>query len=132
MVMDRQVRQLRNLLIAGDSLSRAAWKTGMDRKTARKYRDGKLPSERVVEHAWRTREDPFADVWTEVHEHLDENPGLQAKALFEWLQRKYPGQFEDGQLRTFFNKIFGTLPSLGGLPPDEFARRCTDSTDFAA
>lgn len=113
MIMDRQVRQLRNLLIAGDSLSRAAWKTGMDRKTARKYQDGKLPSERAVEHAWRTREDPFTDVWTEVHEHLDENPGLQAKALFEWLQRKYPGQFEDGQLRTFQRGVKRWRATLG-------------------
>lgn len=101
MVTDRQVRQLRRLLTAGETLSRAAWKTGMDAKTARKYRDGKLPSERKVEHTWRTREDPFEKVWDEVYEQLDENPGLQAKTLFEWLQRKYPGRFDDGQLRTF-------------------------------
>jgi hypothetical protein len=101
MVTDRQVRHLRKLLLAGETLSRAAWKTGMDRKTARKYRDGKLPSERVTEHTWRTREDPFAAVWEEVHEQLDANPGLQGKTLFEWLQRKYPGQYDNGQLRTF-------------------------------
>ena len=59
MITDRQVRQLRRLLVAGETLSRAAWKTGMDRKTARKYRDGKLPSERAAEHTWRTREDPL-------------------------------------------------------------------------
>jgi hypothetical protein len=101
MITDRQVRQLRKLLMDGDSLSRAAWKTGMDRKTARKYRDGKLPSECAASHTWRTREDPFAEVWTEVHEQLEVNPRLQAKTLFAWLQRRYPGRFDDGQLRTF-------------------------------
>lgn len=101
MITDRQVRRLRKLLIGGETLSRAAWKTGMDRKTARKYRAGKLPSERAREHDWRTRTDPFADVWDEVHEQLAASPSLQAKTLFEWLQRKYPGRFQDGQLRTF-------------------------------
>ena len=50
MITDRQVRHLRKLLAAGETLSRAAWKTGMDRKTARKYRTGKLPSERAADH----------------------------------------------------------------------------------
>lgn len=101
MISDRQVRRLRKLLVAGETLSRAAWKTGMDRKTARTYRTGKLPSERVIEHDWRTREDPFAEVWDAVFEQLEVNPRLQAKTLFRWLQRTYPGRFQDGQLRTF-------------------------------
>ncbi|MFT5526073.1 MAG: hypothetical protein ACI9HK_004044 [Pirellulaceae bacterium] len=49
MVTDEQVRQLRKLLAQGETLQRAAWKTGMDRKTARKYRSGKLPEERNSE-----------------------------------------------------------------------------------
>ena len=52
-------------------------------------------------HDWRTREDPFASVWPEVHEQLALNPRLRGKTLFQWLQRRYPGQFQDGQLRTF-------------------------------
>lgn len=101
MITDRQVRRLRALLASGETLSRAAWKTAMDRKTARTYRSGKLPSERAREHDWRTREDPFSGVWEEVFEQLDQQPGLQAKTLFRWLQRKHPGRFQDGQLRTF-------------------------------
>jgi hypothetical protein len=79
----------------------------MDRKTARKYRDqAKLPSElENWPRAWRTREDPFADVWEEVREHLEASPGLQAKTLFEWLQRRYPGRFQDGQLRTLQRRV---------------------------
>ena len=37
MLKDRQVRKLRELLIRGETLSRAAWRTGMDRKTAVTY-----------------------------------------------------------------------------------------------
>ena len=79
----------------------AAAKAGMDTKTARKYlASGKLPSEEPPERTWRTRPDPFEDVWKEIQEQIDVEPGLEAKTIFEALQRKYPGQFADGQLRT--------------------------------
>jgi hypothetical protein len=79
----------------------AAAKAGMDPKTARAYlRDQRLPSERKADRIWRTRPDPFTAVWEEIREHVTANPGLEAKTLFEALQRKYPGQFADGKLRT--------------------------------
>ena len=36
-----------------------------------------------TDHTWRTRPDPFADTWPEVRSHLEVNPGLEAKTLFE-------------------------------------------------
>ena len=36
-----------------------------------------------------------------MHEQLEEAPGLEAKTLFAWLQTKYPGKFDDSQLRSF-------------------------------
>jgi len=94
------------LLGKGKSLAASAAKADMDEKTARKYRElGNLPSEIKVEHSWRTREDPFAEVWEEVKEKLKINPGLEAKTLFEDLQRRYPGRFADGQLRTLQRRI---------------------------
>ena len=101
-VTDRQVGCLHALLKSGKPLLVAAMRVDMDRKTARKYRDqAKLPSElEAWPRTWRTRQDPFAEVWEEVREQLELSPGLQAKTLFEWLQRRYPGRFENGQLRT--------------------------------
>lgn len=102
MARDRQVRRLWRLLAEGKPLSRAARQCDMDEKTARKYRQARrLPSELAAPRTHRTRMDPFAEVWDEVHEQLSLNPGLQAKTLFEHLQRKYPGRFQEGQLRTF-------------------------------
>ncbi|MEE8441160.1 MAG: IS21 family transposase [Spirochaetia bacterium] len=87
-------------------LNIAAAQAGMDEKTARKYlRAGKLPSEMKGEHTWRTREDPFAEVWSEAKAFLELNEGLEAKTLFEHFQRLDPGQYADGQLRTFQRKI---------------------------
>lgn len=94
------------LITAGAPLGVAALKSGMNETTARKYRRaGKLPSECGVAHAWRTRPDPFAEVWEELRTLLEVNPGLQAKTLFQELQRRYPGQFPDGQLRTLQRKV---------------------------
>ncbi len=78
----------------------------MDEKTARKYRrSGRLPSNMKAEHTWRTRPDPFTEVWPEVRAHLEVNPGLEAKTLFIHLQRTYPGRFQDGQLRTLQRRV---------------------------
>jgi len=84
----------------------AAAKAGMDVKTARKYlAKGQLPSEMKGERNWRTRADPFEGVWEEIREQIGTNPGLEAKTIFEALQRKCPGQFADGQLRTLQRRI---------------------------
>jgi len=106
MVKDEQVRRLRRMVQTEKTRAIAAAMSGMDEKTARKYlRNGKLPSQVKPEHTWRTREDPFWEVWGEVVELLRENGRLEAKALFEYLQREYPGRFMDGQLRTLQRKI---------------------------
>ena len=87
-------------------LNISAAAAGMDEKTARKYLGAaKLPSEMQVEHSWRAREDPFAEVWDEARDFLETNHGLEAKTIFEHLQRTCPGRFSDGQLRTFQRKV---------------------------
>ncbi|HVO82712.1 MAG TPA: IS21 family transposase [Terriglobales bacterium] len=97
-----------------------AAKTGMDVKTARKYlhQDG-LPSELGAAHMWRTREDPFEEVWAEVHPLLELNPGLEAKTLFEYLQRTHPGRFPEGQLRSFQRGV-RRWRALEGPPKEVF------------
>ena len=106
MVTDYQVRRLRKLSNTEKNQEIAASKAGMDPKTARKYlaADG-LPSELVKERHWRTREDPFQEVWDQVRQQIEESPGLEGKTLFEWLQREYPGRFSDGQIRTLQRRI---------------------------
>ena len=87
-------------------IGRAAMKAGMDRKTARKYvKEGRLPSELVTPRDWRTREDPFAEVWAEAEQMLTETPGLEAKTIFEALCAKNPGRHEPGQLRTLQRRV---------------------------
>jgi hypothetical protein len=108
MIKDGQVRNLFRLLGMGATLARAARKTDMDEKTARKYRRaGQLPSQRITPRWWRTRSDPFADVWPLVEKRLEEDSSLQAITLFEWLQKHpdHQGKFPDSQRRTFERRV---------------------------
>ena len=78
----------------------------MDEKTARKYRDSEgLPSEGGSPRDWRTRPDPFAEVWPEIQARLEGEPRLRAFTLFAWLQECYPGRFPDSQRRTFERRV---------------------------
>ncbi len=106
MVTDKQVGILMKSISKGKSLRVSAACAGMDEKTARRYcRLGQLPSEVKRPHSWRTREDAFGEVWAEVCEKLELNPGLEAKTLFTDLQRRYPGRYSEGQLRTFQRRL---------------------------
>jgi hypothetical protein len=106
MVTDSQIRRLKKLSHTEPNAEIAAAKAGMDPKTARKYlKSGKLPSEMRRDRKWRTREDPFTEVWEPLREQLELNPGLEAKTLFGVLQKEYPGRFADGQLRTLQRRI---------------------------
>jgi hypothetical protein len=106
MVTDQQVRRLFKLVQTEKNFGIAAIKAGMDEKTARRYHKlGKLPSELEQPHTWRTRQDPFEDSWDGIKSMLEINPGLEAKTIFEDLQRRNPGRYADGQLRSLQRHI---------------------------
>ena len=73
------------------------WKDGEVRPTHRKNK--------LNVHNWRTREDPFKHVWTEILIWLQIAPDSTAKSLFKRLKKKYPEEFMDGQLRTLQRRI---------------------------
>lgn len=94
------------LIALNPNLEMAADKAGMSPKTARKYRKiQKLPSECKPVHDWRTRPDPFAEVWGEILSLMKDNPGLQAKTVFQEIQRTHPEKFPDYQLRSLQRRL---------------------------
>lgn len=106
MVTDQQVRKLLMEYQKAGVIEKAAMKAGMDRKTAAGYvKSGELPSERETGREWRTKPDLFEKYWPEVAAKLKEAPELEAKTLFEWLTERYPGIFQEGQLRTLQRQI---------------------------
>ena len=95
-----------SLLKQGLSQVTAAAKAGMSERTARKYvRSGGRPSEAKAPHTWRTRVDPFAEVWPEIETLLKQDGGLQAKTVWEEMNRRHGGRFGVGKLRTLQRRV---------------------------
>ncbi|WP_418287778.1 IS21 family transposase [Limihaloglobus sulfuriphilus] len=85
----------------------AADAAGIGVKTARKYlNSGKLPSQCRPVHNWRTRKDPFEADWPYIEQMLFDSRGtLEVKSIFDDLQGKFPGRYQNGQLRTLQRKV---------------------------
>jgi hypothetical protein len=73
------------------------WRAGEVRPTHRK-----APSSL---RTWRTRKDPFEEIWPEILLWLQPDPDSTAKSLLERLQRVYPDRFPDVQLRTLQRRV---------------------------
>jgi len=117
MVKDEQVRELRKKRMQGKTLTVAAMAAGMSERTARKWQHGDVPSATKTPRAWRTRPDPFAEVWvSEVAPLLrgDAEGKLEAKTIFEELTRRRPGVYEAGQVRTLQRRIRAWRAQHGG------------------
>jgi hypothetical protein len=74
-----------------------AWQGGEVRATHRKPMNGP--------RSWRTRADPFENVWPLVQRWLDDEPDINAKSIFQRLQEVLPEPFQPGQLRTLQRRI---------------------------
>lgn len=108
MVTDAQVRLLRQKMIEKKTQEAAAAAAGMSVRSARKWQDGKLPSEAKKARSWRTRIDPFANVWsTEIEPLLraDTDGVLQATTIFDVLEQRAPGKFSAGQVRSLQRRM---------------------------
>jgi hypothetical protein len=74
-----------------------AWKAGEVRPT---HRQEPKPG-----RWWRSRIDPFAEVWPVLLGWLEEKPDLEAKQMLKRLQASGYGNFPDGQLRTLQRRV---------------------------
>lgn len=105
-VTDVQVRKLMEEHTKHGRVGLASLRAGMHRNTGSKYlQAGKVPSELKTQRTWRTRADPFEEDWTEIAERLTDAPELEAKALFEDLCERFPGRYQEGQLRTLQRRV---------------------------
>jgi hypothetical protein len=108
MVTDQQVRRLRQKLMEGKTQEAAAAAAGMSTRSARSWQRGPMPSEQPEPRRWRTRPDPFIEVWEEEVEPLlrrDLEGALLATTILEWLEEHHPGQFSSSHLRTLQRRL---------------------------
>src|SRR3974390_1328735 len=84
----------------------AAAKAGISERSARRVEASNvLPSQRPERH-WRTREDPLNAVWeSEIVALLQADAQLNAVTVLEELQRRHPGEYGGGVLRTLQRRM---------------------------
>jgi hypothetical protein len=108
MVTDGQVRLLRRKLMQEKTLVAAAAAAGMSERAARTWKEGPVPSARKTPRHWRTRRDPFAEVWAAELVPLlerDEARILEGRTLLAELEKKHAGRFGDSHLRTLQRRM---------------------------
>lgn len=106
MKRDREVVHMLKERAKGRTQAQAAARAGMSERTAGKYeRLGQLPSQLKQPRSYRTRPNPFAEVWPWVVRQLEQDPALQATTLFALLNELHSGRFQAGQLRTLQTHI---------------------------
>jgi hypothetical protein len=108
MVTDEQVRLLRKKMKDGKTVAMAAAAAGISERSAYTWKAGPLPSETKQQRTWRTRPDPFAEVWdSEVVPLLesDDKGVLEATTVLDELRRRHGERFAVAQLRTLQRRI---------------------------
>lgn len=88
-------------------------KAGISERTARRIESGKHRPNRGRPRNWKTRQDPLNGLWEkELKPMLEGEPRLEATTLFEALQERYPGEYDD-KLRTVQRRVSQWKASQG-------------------
>ncbi len=102
----QQVRFYMSNRKQGQTPEQASAKAGVSQRSGRLIDSGRIGVLETKGRDWRTRKDPFAEVWdSEVVELLEHQPGLDAPTLFENVQDRHPGRFGNGGKRTFQRRV---------------------------
>ncbi len=106
-ITDQQVRRYMQSRKDGYGQATAAARAGFSESTARRIeKHPVLPSQRDRVRRYRTRSDPFIDVWQEeLAALLEKTPSLRATTLLEELQRLHPGRYPDRLLRSLQRRV---------------------------
>jgi hypothetical protein len=125
-ITQQQVRLYMNGRKQGQTQVQSGAKAGMSERTGQRIDSGQVSAQENKERHWRTRKDPFEEVWdSEVVARLEKQPALDATTLFEDLQDHHQGKFGNGKKRTFQRRVKAwkalhgpeeALWRLGGAP----------------
>jgi len=102
----QQVRLYMSSRKHGQTQEQASAKAGMSDRSGRRIESGRISVLENKERHWRTRKDPFAEVWgREIVPLLEKQPALDATTLFEDLQDRHQGKFGNAKKRTFQRRV---------------------------
>lgn len=104
-ITNNQIRLFMQSKERGKSVAVAAAQAGFSERSA--YNIANRSFETASrKRTWKTRSDPFEAVWkSELVPLLEASPKLEARTLLDMLQRQYPDQYPEKQLRTLQRRI---------------------------
>ena len=90
---------------AGCTQSVSAHIANISERSGSRIENGEHQPKSKGDRGWRTRADPLAEVWdNELEPMLQREPRLEATTLYEYLEERYPGQYES-TLRTVQRRV---------------------------
>jgi transposase InsO family protein len=102
----QQVRLYMSSRKQGQTQEQGSAKAGLSERSGRRIEHGQISVLESKERHWRTRKDPFVEVWDrEIIPLLEKQPALDATTLFEDLQDRHQGKFGNGKKRTFQRRV---------------------------
>ena len=108
----------------GLSQKASSAKAGISDRTARRIERGTHRPNRGRPRDWKTRRDPLDGLWEkELRPRREAEPRLEATTIFEILQERHPGQYDD-KLK-WFGKNSYSLES-GKFP----LKQCSNQSHF--
>ena len=104
-ITNHQIRLYMQSKQKGNSKKTAAAQAAFSERSANNVENRLFESPLHKKH-WKTRTDPFMDVWqNELVPLLTTSPKLEARTLLEELQRRHEGQYSDKLLRTLQRRV---------------------------
>ena len=105
LITSNQIRLFMKSKERGNSVTVAAAQAGFSERSAFNIKKRSLEPANC-QRSWKTRLDPFGSVWESVLVPLlESSPKLEARTLLEELQKRYPEQYPEKQLRTLQRKV---------------------------
>ncbi len=98
MITDEQVKLLRRLHTMGKGKEATIIMSGMIAQIGRKYfKSNNVSSKQKIDHNKQTQQNSFEADWSVMKEFSRNNHELRAKTIFQYFQRRYPGQYREVQ-----------------------------------
>lgn len=105
-ITSQQVEVYMKVRRTGKTQEVSAAKAGISERSGREIEQQRRTDPRRKSRRWKTRQDPFEEVWLrELVPLLQNEPNLAPITLLEYLQSKYSGHYPDKLLRTLQRRV---------------------------
>jgi hypothetical protein len=105
-VTKQQVKLYMKTRSKGCTQATSSARAGISVSSGQRIEAGNHSALSPTTRSWRTRDDPFGDVWdSDIKLLLEESPDLTPLTILEYIQDRHPEQYPDSLLRTMQRRV---------------------------